>query len=786
MSIRFRFYLGLAALLLLVTAFGLQAKRGFNFESDILALLPSSGSEPVVEEAQQRFASSNARGVMFLVGSTDIALARESATDLANKLQATALFEQINLTIHWSPKVSAEFWLPYRLGLLSERHRQLLVEGRDDLIFAEARRALFTPSGLSRPLPLSQDLAGLMSDFLIGQTRPPGRLQLSNGMLKVDDGETHWIFLRARLQGNPFELSVQQQAAQGIHAAMDQVLAQQEDLSILKSGIVFHAQKSAARAQTEITGFGLMAVSAIVLLMWTSFASPLPLLLGLSSLICGGLAGLLACQWLFGGVHLITLVFGTSLIGVAIDYSLHFFSDQFRLPSIWRPALAVGAVAGAIVVGHVTTVIAYASLLVPPFPGLRQMAVFSISGLIVACLVVLCIFPQIPVRARQRPPGLYRVARICALQAPRWQFRLPHAVSALLVSVIAVGGCLLLTFEDDVRLLQAPQHDLLEEDARLRDLLGLGFESRFLVVHGASAQAVLEREEGLRETLSQLQQEGVLESFQAVSSAVPSIHRQRQVRELQMRTVWSEQGLIPRLMRSLGSTDFEILRNRLNQSPDDPYLSPEAWLADASSAALAPLWLGDIGGQFASIVSLSGIKSASAIKTASASLEGVSFVDKVTDISAVLKTYRELALRLMSAVAALVLLILAIRYGWRGGIACILPPLGGCVLALALQGWMGVPVNLFSTFSLLLLLGMGIDYSVYLREGRHGEQAASSSMFAISLSALTTLLAFGLLNFSSTPFIRSIGLTLAPGILMIWLLAVWLRPQCSNTSAQTC
>jgi len=59
------------------------------------------------------------------------------------------------------------------------------------------------------------------------------------------------------------------------------------------------------------------------------------------------------------------------------------------------------------------------------------------------------------------------------------------------------------------------------------------------------------------------------------------------------------------------------------------------------------------------------------------------------------------------------------------------------------------------------VLGIGIDYAIFLREGR---SSPLSSLIAVLVSAATALLSFGLLAFSGTPFIHSFGLTLAIGI----------------------
>jgi len=71
------------------------------------------------------------------------------------------------------------------------------------------------------------------------------------------------------------------------------------------------------------------------------------------------------------------------------------------------------------------------------------------------------------------------------------------------------------------------------------------------------------------------------------------------------------------------------------------------------------------------------------------------------------------------------------------------------------------------------VMGMGSDYTIFLREARGAEAPA---LLAVVLATLTAVLSFGLLGFSSTPFIRAIGLVEALGVSFAVILALALRP----------
>ena len=159
-----------------------------------------------------------------------------------------------------------------------------------------------------------------------------------------------------------------------------------------------------------------------------------------------------------------------------------------------------------------------------------------------------------------------------------------------------------------------------------------------------------------------------------------------------------------------------------------------------------------------------------ALSAVAAPLDGVRWVDRSADYSALLRHYRERMSWLLLAGYAAVAVLLFARYGrtaWRA----LLPTALAALLGVSLLGWFGVPLQLFGVLAQLLLLGMGVDYGIFLLEHR-GDGA---SWLAVCLGAASTLLAFGLLSLSATPALHGFGLSLLFGIGLVWLLSPCLR-----------
>jgi predicted exporter len=161
------------------------------------------------------------------------------------------------------------------------------------------------------------------------------------------------------------------------------------------------------------------------------------------------------------------------------------------------------------------------------------------------------------------------------------------------------------------------------------------------------------------------------------------------------------------------------------------------------------------------VITLGGIRDLEALRSLDDRASGVRFVDKVGDISALLGRYQRIMLWVVALGHVAIFLFFSLRYGMAGALRVVASPAAACLATLGMFGLLGQPANLFSTFALLLVLGIGIDYAIFLREGR---SSPLSSLIAVLVSAATALLSFGLLALSQTPFIHSFGLTLAIGI----------------------
>ena len=526
---------------------------------------------------------------------------------------------------------------------------------------------------------------------------------------------------------------------------------------MINVGVARFAAAGVRSAWNEISTIGAGSLLAVVLILLIVLRSPLPLLASLLPIVVGFCAAFVSCQWVFGSVHLLTLVFGASLIGISIDYSFHYFTDQLAGGRRWDAQAGLQRILPGISLGLMTSVIAYAGLCFAPFPGMQQMALFSSVGLIAAFLTVVCLFPVLVGKGRdnnsrwlQRADSLLRLL----------QWQKPYvAITVLALLLFSIAGLVQLTANDDIRLLQSSPADLKQQEQRAMSILGTGLSHQFLLVEGSSAEQVLQKEESLHAALLALQDKGKLQRFDAISRQLPSRSRQEKDHQLLQQTLLNHPQQLTAYSDALGMNAALIDQWRQQlAAPLTAYLELPTWLNSGAGEPWQHLWVGKTERGFASVITLYRADY-EALQTLQQ--PQISVVDKTQDISNLLGDYRSRAALLVVFSYGLIYTVLSYRYAYRGALRLMLPPVLSVLIVLSLLGWTQQPINLFHLLALLLVLGVGVDYTLFLEEGR---QHQSSTLLAIILSAITSLLSFGLLAMSHTPAVQAFGFTVLVGV----------------------
>jgi len=733
-----------------------------RIDTDILALLPQDEQAPELSRATRQLAAIAARSIVVLVGADDGSAAAQAARrfDAVWREHDQALASGTSPSLTGTRDTLAAL-LPWRDRLLTNAQRDRL-QNTPAAVLAEAALAgLYQPGGGLRMSDWRGDPLGLWpqwwSQRLAGIPARP-----RDGLLAFRADATEWVLLSHDVAGAAFEFSGDVVHGPALQAAEAAARALVPNVRVLAAGVPLHGEAAAARASGEINLIGWGSLAAIVALMWLAFRSLSPIVLVVSTLVVGTMAALSVTALVFDRVHLVTLVFGASLIGVAQDFSNYYFASRIGRPDL-APRTLMRMLLPGLLLALATSVIGYLMLGVAPFPGLRQMALFSAVGLIAAFTTMACWFALLD-RSVVRPSAFSGAIRDSLARWPRVRITRASAVLAGVLALFAAAGVAKLRPSDDVRLLQSSPPALLQSQREAQRLLQLPSPAQFLWIHGATTEEVLQREERLKPLLDAQVAAGTLKGYLALSDWVPSQARQRDDAELTARV---ETQVLAQVSQALG----ESLQRQAFEAAS---LTPQALLARPESMALRGLWLADTGDGPSSIVLLRGLTSTEQIAAAREAVQGIAgvrWVDKIADISTLMARYRVSMLLLLLPGYAAVLLALWWRYGrtaWRA----LLPTLLASVFALAMLGWLGESLQLFNVLALILLLGIGVDYGIFLLE----RDSDGTAWLAVVLGAANTLLSFGLLGLSSTPALRAFGLTMALGTACVWLLSPMFLP----------
>jgi predicted exporter len=728
-------------------------------ETDLLALLPMDERDPTVARAVARVADAAQQYLVVLVGSGDWARARAAAGAYTRTLARHPAWFGPTEQGALDDDTALASWWAHRGALLTADDRRLLESGSAAGWARSAAQNLTSPLGSGRVGAWQDDPFGTFRDWLqarvaVTPVRPV------DGMLRADDDSVHYAVLPIRLRGRAFSFFAQQAVVPILAEADAAALRAAPGVRLLTAGVIIPAAAAARQADHEMSTIGWGSLLGIVLLIWLALRSARPIGLVLLSLGVGTVGALSVTGLIFPKVHLITLVFGASLVGTAADYGLNYLCAQVGEQR--DPWTVMRAQLPGLAVGVVTTVVAYLGLALTPFPGLRQMAAFAAVGLTFAWITVVLWFPALGTTAFQ--PS--RIAAWFARTRARWPVATrtrATAVTGAAVAIVVVIGLVRLRPNDDIRLLQDSPPAIIQQESEVGRILRAPAMTQFYVVRATSESGLLALEERLRVRLDSLVGGGVIDGYQAVSSWVPSADRQARDRALIAGRLYGPSGALVQLAGALGEDGAwaDSTRTRL-AAPARP-LTIQDWIASPVSEAYRHLWLGEVNGEWASVVSLQGIDYARlpSLAAASAGLTGVTFVDKIADISALLGRYRREMAWVIACSYLAIFLVLLPRYGrraWR----VVAPSILASLAALALFGLLGQPLQLFHVLALLIIFGSGVDYAIFLIE--RPDPREGNAWLGVALSAMSTLLSFGLLSLSQTPVLRAFGLTMLVGI----------------------
>jgi predicted exporter len=776
----------LPALWLLLMALAVLVVARARYSADLSAFLPrapSSSQQLLVGQLRNGLASR-----LFLIGieGGDAPARAAAALSLAQALRASGEFSSVSNGAAQDSDRDRDFLFAHRYLLsdaVSAEHFD--TAGLRSAIAADVE-LLASPAGalaqsLLRSDPTGETLAVL--DTLDGASQP----HRAQGVWSSPDGQRALMIAATRAAGS--DTDAQAQAVALIRSAFAAHAGRADPpLRLRLSGPGLFAVQARATIEQQAVRLSLLSGALIVTLLLLVYRSVSTLLLGLLPVLTGALTGVAAVAAGFGVVHGITLGFGVTLIGESVDYSVYLLLQS-------RPAPSHSGHDGALVVprqlwptmalGVLTSVCGFASLLPSAFPGLAQLGLYSISGLISAALTTRWVLPALLPRSLQ-------VRDLAALGGAAARFlgklRVPPVALACLG---AAAAGLLAAHRDtlwnrDLSALSPVPPQALALDAQLRGELGAPDAGNLVAVLAADQESLLERTEQVDRALDALVAAGTIAGYDSPAHYLPS----RATQEARRASLPDAPTLRSRLAAATASLPVrpEAL-GEFVQAVDGarraPLLTRSALEGTSMALALdAMLW--QEGAQWRAVLPLRSSPDGQIdIERVRAAFAGfpqglVVALNVGQETETLYGGYLRAAIRLslLGLGAILVLLLVVLRSLRR--VARVLAPLLLAVLCVAaLLVASGTTLTILHLVGLLLIVAVGSNYALFFdRSAADADPAYLSRTLASLLVAnACTVIGFGVLAVSSVPVLRALGSTVAPGTALALLFAALLSPR---------
>ena len=664
-------------------------------ETNILnAVFSNDSGDKTIVKLSGRYSSK-----INVIAESDDADKSSQAIEKFYEMTNKSVFKQKELNVN----KMLDNYKKYQYNLLSSKNIKRLENNYYEAVTAESLENLYNPLGIML-LPLDDDPFMLFTDYIKSLSSGTGDYS------SINYNDKYYSIITIEI--NP-DLAL---SPTKINGEIKKLTQQQNKLSvdgvkIYLTGTPIHSYYASSRSMLEINLICILSVIFLLGLFKYYFSDLRLLIPTLTSIGLGMLLGYIVCTLIFPSIHVLTFVFSTTLIGICIDYSLHYFIEK-DLSKIFK----------SLTVSMLTTVSAFAVLLFSGVELLKQIAVFTMTGLFSVYLMVVLFYPLLKINTKQRTIG----------------FSLSEKTKKILlysVAAVAFCGLFFIQFNDDIKDMYVPSKKLAGAEKLYKEVTDNNSKITFAIVRGNNLQDILEKEEALIKEVN-------FTKIQALSKYLPSHKQQAKNRELR-KNLYNH---------SLKNYATFLSSEQVNKLLKEEY--PADYL-DMDKNSIFSEFLID---KNTSLVMLYDIKDPQVIID-----NGYEYIDVQQSISDRIKNCRINCLVMLLPVFVILFILLSVIYKPKNTLKILTPSILATTFSIGVLSIFNVEINLFHVLAIFLIIGFGLDYSVFKAGGIKG------SKDAVLLSCLTTVFSFLLLALTNFKLISSLGLILSLGLSVSYL-----------------
>lgn len=739
---------------------------------DVLDLIPTDEREPELAMVRKLASEKQGRIALFAL---DPSVGQEAADQFIATLRQSGDFAEVeqmgdpemrNVFGEYVFRHRFELLLPEWLAAHAAEYRKMNDPMPWGDWLAQRAAAEFETYLSSAEAMAFEDL--LTADPLL---LVPGMIDRVRGIGETVTGgnSNEQILIWSRGAGSPLEPEAQQSLFETIDQASAQLESTPDGERMSWTGVARFAANSREQIKAEVTRLNVLSFVAVLAVAALCLQRAHKILHVVPVVVCSLLGAWVVTTLIVPRVHILVLVVGALLCGIAIDYAFHVYLHPFhsgedfakRMRSVLKPLL----------VGAFTTAVGFSFLLMAELPFIRHLGIFVTAGLVCAVASALLWFSQIDepyanTRALADAPfaGMRALAR-----GSDGRMRTGTRILLGCVAAIALAGPWLLTWHDDIRELELPAPELYANDRNIRSLFGESAEHATYLTRGENPSEARNALEKFLEWHSQHHPDAQTASLGFALPTEP--HYELLPNELENLAGFS-QAFREKLEQRGFETDhfqpfFDQWRALLRRKEWPSYNQVVSDFSGMLRGPLALMMGTDRGSSWFATVTDQAAGAEPPAETATVSS------GQLQTLNHLFGRYRKSALRLSLlglGVAALGVLGL---YGPKRALRIVALPASACLFAFGLFGVTGQTLNLFHLIGAFLGICLSFDYAVFAAESAARHEPPPTS---IRLSALTTAASFGVLTTSAIPVVSALGATVAT-IVLIALLGVELMPR---------
>ena len=594
-------------------------------------------------------------------------------------------------------------YLEQPTNFLSAQDRILLEQKKYDEVYQKSIENLYNPAEI-QITSLDRDPFLLFDDFLLSNRKTGS----SNNYI---DGKYYdWLSLKVRDE-DTLSPSISNNKIQELVKLKKQLTS--GNSRIYLAGTPIHSYHASTRSIVDINIICILSTLMVILLSYRVFRNLKPLLPIALSICFGMLLGFVATKLWFDNFQVITMVFSTTIIGIGIDYSYHyFFINKVDETFIKKISFSL-----------ITTIVPFILLYLTGIELLKQVAIFTIFGLIGIYCVVLLIYPCFPI-----PVPQYAIKP----KSKRYKIIL------ILLLIMGLAGTSRLHFNDGLTALYNPTSELKQAEALYNKISGdNNIKTQVITVKGSNIKEIVETEE---EISNKLDEKGI--EYIALSRVFPSVNRQQEnfklVKELYSSYLNKYSNILTsQQIKALNNSVFVPIVFDINQ-----YEYLKDLMLDKNTSIIAVFNDDKLN----------------------IDNPNTSVVNIQSDIENYMKKYRLLLLCLLPVTVLILTIILTFLYNFKVAVKILIPSIVGIVTTILLTSLINGEINLFSIITVFLVIGFTMDYSIFRMNNEPNTESA------IFISCATTAFSFLLLAFSGFKLLSSMALVLFFGIIISYLM----------------